>query len=294
MADQIQNYLIKAYTGLVITQAQQTGSKVLPYCSVKNNVRGESAAFGYLGTADMVAKPSRHAPTPAQDVTHQQRWATLAAYHGGFGLDETDSEAAFTDPKSDYVMIGRQAFSRKWDSVIFTAAKGNATYGTTGGSTETWSTYTDRNAVSHVVAATGGVPNLADILKLNRIFADCDIDEDLHAFVSPQFIEKWLAVTEVKSTEYNTIRALMDPNAQGMEFAGFMWHRSTQLPKSSTTRSCIFMQRNAMGVAFSVDQKVRIAERADLSFAWWSYFETALGAVRRDSERVIEYTFTES
>lgn len=292
MADQIQNYLIKAYTDLVILQAQQIGSKVLPYCSVKNNVRGESAAFGYLGSADMVAKPSRHAPTPNQDVTHQQRWATLAAYHGGFGLDETDDEAAFTSPKSDYVMIGRQAFARKWDNIILSAARSNATFGASAGSTETWSTYTDRNAESRVVTAAGGVPNLADILKLKRIFWECDIYDDLHAFVSPQFMEKWLNVTEVKSADYNSIKALVQGELN--TFAGFEWHITNQLYITGTTRSNIFMQRNAMGVAFSVDQKVRIAERADLSFAWWSYFETCLGAVRRDSERVIEYTFTES
>ena len=294
MADQIQNYLIKAYTDLVITQAMLTGSEVLPYCSVKNNVRGESAAFGYLGNASLMAKPSRHAPTPSQDITHQQRWATLAAYHGGFGLDETDDEAAFTSPKSDYVAIGRAMFAEKWDNLILLAARSNATYGASAGSTETWSSYTDRNAVSRVIAATGGVPNIADILKLNRIFADCEIVNDLHAFVSPQFIEKWLNVTEVKSSDYNTIKSLMDPNAQGVNFCGFTWHRTTQLYKTGTTRSCIFMQNRAMGVAFGVEQKVRIAERAELSFAWWSYFETCLGAVRRDPERVIEYTFTES
>lgn len=294
MADQIANYLRKAYSDLVMIQAAQSGSKILPFCSVKNGVKGESVSFGYLGDADLVDKPSRYAPTPGQDVVHRLYWAALGAKHGGFGLDDTDSEAAFTDPKSDYVMIGSRMFGKAWDTKILEAAKADATYGATAGSTETWSTYTDRNAVSHVVAATGGSPNLDDVLMLGRIFADCDIEDDLIAVVSPQFIEKWVSVTEVKSADYNTIKALMNPQSDGSTFAGFTWYRSTKLPKSSTTRSCIFMQRGVMGVGFSVEQKIDIFRRQEKSMAWWAYFETCLGCVRRDPERVIEYTFTEA
>jgi len=292
MADQIANYLIKAYTGLVMNQADMTGSVLSKWTQQKSSVRGTTASFGYLGNLDLVAKGSRGADTPENDILHRQYWATLAAYNGALPLDDTDSEAAFTDPKSDYVQKGSGAIGRKWDSVIATAAVANATHGADQGSTETWSTYTDRNSESHVVAATGGSPNIPDILKLRRIFAECEITTDLFAWVSPQFMELFLNITEVKSSDFNTQKVLTEGSLG--YYLGFNWEVSNHLPISSTTRSCVFGQRGVVGLAKSIDQKTEVYQRRDKSSRWEVYFEICGGAVRRDPERVIEYTFTES
>lgn len=292
MADQIENYLIQAYTSLVMNAADQTGSVLMPFVTKKSDVRGTDASFGYLGNFNLAAKGSRNAPTPSDEIVHRQYWASLAPYHGAFQLDETDDKASFTSPKSEYVQKGSGAIGRKWDSIIATAAVANATYGADKGSTETWSSYTDRNAESHVISATGGVPNIADILKLRRVLAECDISDELFAWVSPQFMEKFLNITEVKSSDFNQNKVLVNGNLG--YFLGFNWTVSNQLPISSTTRTCVFGAKGVVGLATSIDKKVRVDERTDLSYAWQVYFEICGGAVRRDPERVIQYTFTES
>ncbi len=292
MADQIENYLIRAYTGLVMNKAEQSASLLTEFCSVRDNIQGSAASFGYLGDMELVAKGSRNAPTPSNEIVHRQYWANLAPYHGAFQLDETDEKAAFTDPKSDYVAKGAAAIGRKWDAIIVAAATADATYGEDKGSSEDWSAFTDRNSKSHVIAATGGVPNLADILKIRRVFAECEVTDNLVAVVSPQFMEKFLNIAEVKSSDFNSNKVLMEGRLG--YYMGFNWIISNRLGLSKTTRSCLFFQKGVMGLARSINKKVRVSERDDLSYAWQAYFEISGGAVRRDPERMIEYTFTES
>jgi hypothetical protein len=189
-------------------------------------------------------------------------------------------------------MKGSSAVAVQWDTIIATAAVGNAKYGVDKASTETWSSYTDRNAVSHVIAATGGVANVADLLKIRRIFAACNITNNLFAWVSPQFMEKFLNITEVKSSDFNVTKTLVDGNLG--HYMGFDFVVSNTLPLSSTTRSCIFGQKGVMGLGRSITKKVRVGERSDLSYADQIYLEICGGSVRRDPERIVEYQITES
>lgn len=291
MADQIANYLRVAYTDLVMNQADISGSILMSDCTVKDNVDGTKTSFGYMGTFNLVPKPSRHAPTPDGDLLHRLYWATLAPFHNNIMLDETDDKAAFTSPKSEYVQKGSGAIGRAWDTMIASAAIADTAYGVAGASTEDWSAYTDRNAHSHVVAAAGGVPNLSDVLKMRRIFQECDVTGPLFAWVSPQYMEAFLLITEVKSSDFNEGKVLVEGSLG--YFAGFNWKVTNSLPKTGTTRSCIFGCPGVVGLAKSINKKVRIDERTDLSYAWQVYFEICGGGARRDPERVIEHSFTE-
>ena len=279
----ISAYQKKAYTDLVMAYADQQGSKARRFCKVKTNCPGESASFGYLGSFRLTAKASRHAPTPNNAVDHEQYWATIAAYHGNVLLDETDDMTAFTSPKSEYVGMGGRAIGIKWDEIILTAAVANATYGADADSTETWSTFTDRNGTSHVTAAGGTGLTLAKLRTARAVLAKCDIYDDLVITVSPDEVDDMLQTAEFTSSVYNTVKALVSGKAEGT-FMGFEWVESNYTPSGK----CIVMQKGVVGLAVGIDRKVRIDERTDLSYAWQVYFEISGGAVRRDPERVYE------
>jgi len=292
MPDQIANYQKKDYSGLVMQQADISGSILSPWCETRSGVRGTSDAWGYLGMTQMVPKGSRHAPTPSSDILHRMYWADLAGYHDALSVDRMDEPSAFSDPKSAYVQKPAGAIGRQYDAIIAAAARANATYGSNRESTETWSSFTDRNSVSHVVAATGGAVNLTDVLKLRRIFNECEIHGNLFAWVSPRFMEKFLNITEVKSSDFNTKKVLEEGECG--YFLGFNWVVTNALYKTGNTRSCFFGQRGVIGLSKSIDQTVDIWQRSDRSGDWEVYYAIAAGGVRRDPERIIEYTFTES
>ena len=295
MADSISNVHIKAFTDIVLMKAQQMMTKAKPWVEVKN-VTGESASFQTIGSIEMVAKPSRHAPTPSNDPNHQSRWCTLAAYHAAIQLDDTDVAAILMDPMSKYGTLMAAAIARKWDTMILSAAVANAAYGVSGASTETWSSYTDRNSNSHVIGVGGGPLSVSKVLQAGRLLDECEVDEGPEnrvLFVSPQAVEDMLATVETTSRDYGPVYNLYNKSVQ--QGFGFTWVMSNRLPKSSTTRKCIAMQKGAVGLAYGIlGNELKHGIRTDLSYAREVYGEMMGGSVRLDGERVVEIDVTES
>lgn len=294
MADSISNIHIKAFTDIVLVKAQQMKTKARPWVEFKQ-VTGESASFQTLQQIDLVAKAARLAPTPSQDPTHQSRWTTLGTYHGAIQLDSQDRAAILMDPMSKYGDLMAGAMARRWDSFILDAAIANASYGVAAGSTETWSTFTDRNANSHIIAVGAGPLTVAKVLQAGRLMDECDVDEGPEnrvLFVSPQAVEDMLATVESASRDYTPIYNLYNKTIN--VGYGFTWVMTNRLTKSSTTRKCIAMQRGAVGLAVGIEDSFQHGIRSDLSYAREVYGELMGGAVRLDGERVVEIDITES
>lgn len=289
---EISNYLKKAYSGLVLPAAEMA-AKTRPWCAVESGVQGDSVSFGYLGRFRLSPKKGQIAPTPWGDIKQLMYWANLVAYDGGLPLDKVVREAAFTDPQSDYVLKGRQAIGIQHDEVVLKAAISDATYGKDKESTEDWSAFTDRNTVSHVIAAAGGTPVLSDIRKMNRIFSECGLgDEEKVLFHSPRFLETMLSYAEVGSIDYNAVRALYEGKVT--RYGGFEWVETNSLYKNGTTVSHVAMCKGTVGLGIGIDQFIDVDVHKEMSYMVGAYFLTNLGAVRRDPERVIEYQTTEA
>ena len=106
---------------------------------------------------------------------------------------------------------------------------------------------------------------------------------------SPKQIQDLLSTTEVKSSDFNTVKAL----AQGSinSFLGFEFIPSTRLSFDATNtddRLCYAFTEDAVKLAIGKDVTARIDERADKSYATQVYYSMAIGATRMEEEKVVE------
>ena len=292
MADTITAVHIKAYTDLVLMRAQQKDSRMRAWAKTKDNVKGESVSFDRIGKVEMQGKASRHAPTPNADPNHERRWATLATHHTNVLLDADDLQAVLTDPTSDYVTVVSAAVGRKWDKLILDAALGTALTGVSGAGSETWPV-TDRKSVSHQIAAGGTGLTVGKVRQAKRIMDAIMVESD-RCFVTDAYgLEDLLETTEVTSSDYNAVKALV--RGELNTWLGYEWIMvdSDVMTVSGTTVSAVAMARGAVGLGIGIDRKIRISERPDLSYANQVYAEMMGGSVRRDGERIVEVQYVQ-
>ena len=105
----------------------------------------------------------------------------------------------------------------------------------------------------------------------------------------PKQIQDLLATNEVKSSDYNTVKAL----AQGdiNSFLGFEFIMSTRLSNDATNtddRLCFGFTQDAIKLAIGSEPKAKITERDDKSYATQVYYSMALGATRMQEEHVFQ------
>jgi hypothetical protein len=294
MPDSVSDVYIRAYSEAILLRANQQESKARRWCESKSQTGGPGAgyavSFSGLGFVDMLPKVGRGATTPRQDPTHFSRWAFPAPFNFGIPIEDADVAQMLIDPTSRYQTIGAGAIGRKYDDIIFTAALGTAATGVNGAGTETWA-YTDRNSNSHQIAAGAVGLTLEKFLQAKRILAELDVEGELVFFVSPQAVEDALLIEKFTSDLYAPLKALA--TGQITSFSNVTWITCTRLPKSSTSRSCILMQRGAVGFVGALE-KVRVGENPERSYENQVYGEILAGAVRRDGDRIVEVIITES
>ena len=118
---------------------------------------------------------------------------------------------------------------------------------------------------------------------------------DLFIVCTADQIENLLATTEVQSSDYNMIRALVE--GQVHHFMGFNFIQTELVPnkvlatvnsETPTVDRVLCFQRNALGLCLWKDIAGRITERADKRFSLYTFAEMTIGATRLDEKRMVE------
>jgi hypothetical protein len=103
--------------------------------------------------------------------------------------------------------------------------------------------------------------------------------------VSPEQITDLLGTTEVTSSDFNTIKALV--NGEIDTFLGFKFTTSNRLAKSGNDRTCIAFAEDGITLGIGKDISARIDERADKSYATQVYYCQSIGATRMEEAKVL-------
>ena len=172
------------------------------------------------------------------------------------------------------------------DDVIITAMNASASTGVAGAtavalpSTQKFATsdQSDGLTIAKLLAAKKNLDN-------NSI----DPSRKRYLVCGPQQIADLLAVTQVTSSDFNTVKAL----AQGdvSSFLGFEFIMSTRLPFDGTNgddRLVFAYTEDAIKLAIGSDIKANITERADKSYSTQVYYAMSLGAVRMEEKALFQ------
>lgn len=286
MADTIPSHFTTEFSTNWIHRTQQTKARLDAYV-IDEQFTGERKRYDRIGAQESHERTERKGPTHIQDVNTDNRWAYRRSFDLANLLDKDDAMnlGALVLPTSDYVMSHANAYNRDCDIVAWSAAIDPVKTGELG----------DTNFAlpsSQVIVHGSTGLTLAKLLQANEIMEDADLEDGSPRVlvVTPKQLTNLLNTTEVKSADYNSVKALVA--GQIDTFMGFKFIKSTKLRKSGTTRTCVAWVKGAIKRtkgAMSSD----ISIRKDLSMSTQIYSAWHLGATRVYDEGVVAIECTE-
>ena len=285
MSHQITTAFVQQYSSNVQMLSQQMGSLLRGVVDVESVV-GKNAFFDQVGKTTAVLRTSRHSDTPQIDTPHSRRRVSLADYEWADLIDNADKVRLLIDPTSSYAKAAAAAMGRAMDDVIIAALGGTSYTGETGST----SVALPSGQKPYSASQTDGL-TVAKLLKAKELLDLADVDPSLPRFivVGPKQISDLLNTTEVKSSDFNTVKAL----AQGQldSFLGFKFIVSNRLKFDATNaddRLAYAFTSDAIKLAVGQDVIARIDERADKSYSTQVYYAMSIGATRMEEEKVVE------
>ena len=285
MSSEITTAFVQQYSANVQMLAQQMGSRLRAAVDVET-ITGKNAYFDQVGVTAAQVRSSRHADTPQIDTPHSRRRVSLADYEWADLIDDQDKVRMLIDPTSSYAKAAAAAMGRSMDDVIIDALGGTAYTGETGG-TSTSLPSTQKFATSQ---QTDGL-TIAKLLDAKKKLDLKDVDPSLKRYVvcGATQISDLLNTTEVKNSDYNTVKALA--MGQVNSFLGFEFIMSNRLDFDATytdDRLVFAFTEDAVKLAVGKDITARIDERADKSYSTQVYYCMSIGATRMEEEKVVQ------
>lgn len=301
MSLQIPIAFVDQFKANILMLSQQKPAKLRGVCRMEQ-VTGDTMFVERIGSKDAQLRGARHGATPVSDAAHTRRKLSMADYVVPADLiDKPDKLKMLIDPQSVYTQNQTFALNRAIDDVVIAALWGAAYGGHTGATTinnydlgecgivnsdgtiETDGTDSDDDAETALT--------IAKLLTCKQLLDDAEVDADRQRYflTNPYNINQLLNTTEVKSADYNTVKAL----AQGQidTFMGFKFISSTRLPAHTTdtgaTRSFAFAQ-DAIVLAVAEEPTVSVSVRNDLCDSIQVFSTLSIGATRVEGPAVVQ------
>lgn len=289
MSFDVSTAFVQQYTTNVALLLQQRGSKLRDCCTVGSYTGKAAKAVEQVGAVTAQVRTTRHSDTPLISTPHDARWVFPTDYEWADMVDDQDKLRMLIDPTSPYAMNGAYALGRAMDDLIITAALGDSKTGENGTTTTAFATATQQ------IAAGGAGMTIAKLRQAKKIFMRNEIDSDmdpLYIAMTAEQIEDLLATTEVTSSDYNTVKALVQGDID--TFMGFKFVQIERLGvDGSSARRVIAWAKSGLHVGMWNDINTRIGERADKSYSTQIYVKGTFGATRTEEKKVVEILCTE-
>jgi hypothetical protein len=272
--------------------------------------KGKTESFDQIGPTAAVKNTSRHADTPLISTPHDRRVVTLNDYDWADLIDQQDKVKMLIDPAGAYQQNAKNAFGRSIDDEIIAALRGTAYAGEDG------TTAIVLPATQKLVPTTGSAVskfNVDALLAIKKKFDDADIDDDEEKFIaiSSQQLQDLLGTTQVTSSDYNNVKALVEGKVD--TFMGFKFIRTQRLPKGSAptfdqatgvvgsgsnamtnARSVLAWAKSGIVQSTGMDIVADVGPRRDKRMATQVYLMMSVGAVRMEEVKVVEALCKES
>ena len=284
MSQQITTAFVQQYSANVQMLSQQMGSRLRDAVRLETVV-GKNAFIDQIGSVTAQLRSSRHADTHQIDTPHQRRRLSIASYEFADLIDDQDKVRMLIDPTSSYAQAAAAAMGRAMDDVIIAAALGTASTGETGSGSATL------DATANMVGSASSNDGLtiAKLTEAKRKMDLNDVDPSIPRYIAvgPKQIEDLLGTTQVTSSDFNTIKALVQGDVD--TFMGFQFIMTNRLSiDSNDIRSCFAWAEDGITLGIGKDVQARIDERNDKGYATQVYYCMDIGAVRMEEAKVVK------
>lgn len=286
MSTEVTTAFVQQYSANVQMLSQQMGSRLRDAVRVEN-MTGKNAFFDQVGKATAQKRTTRHADTPQIDTPHARRRVSLVDFEYADLIDDQDKVRMLIDPTSAYAQAAAAAMGRAMDDEIIAAALGTAFTGETG------STSTALPAGQQIADGSADM-SLAKLREAKKTLDLADVDPSIPRYIAcgPDQIEALLADTNVTSSDFNTVKALVQGEVN--QFMGFNFIVSNRLSKTGNIRSCFAWAEDGLALAVGRDVMARIDERSDKGYATQVYYCMSIGSTRMEEEKIVQIDCDES
>ena len=279
------------YNDVLMHLVQQKSSRTTDSVMVDMDFTGEAKYYDQLGQTATVTRTSRNQTTPIIDASWDKRKLVATDYLHNFVVDKVDRLSMAIDPNTGLVKSQAMAFARTKDKITYDALLGTAYSGKAG---------TTANSISQTVTAASGL-TVDKILEVKQTLDLSNVDDPMedprYMIVTSYEITDLLNTTEVKSSDYDTVKALAA--GQIDSFCGFKF---IVLPPTSVTNGivtrttgvnyCVAYVKSGLMFGMKSDLQTRIDERKDLNYSTQFWAEMIAGAVRLEEEKVVAVNVT--
>lgn len=273
---------------------QQQGSKLRG--AVRNEtLQGEKSFYEQLGATRAVRLTARHSDTPRVDSVHARRMVTSGQVVWSDLIDEQDKVALLAEFQNPYAVSAADAIGREMDVTLIDAALGTA-YTGHDGTTATSIGSANTVAVNYVesgAAANSGL-TIGKLRRANFLLADNDnsTNEPWYFVGTPKQKDDLLRTTETTSSDYNTVKALV--NGEINTFLGFNFIWTTQFANSTLgytaatdINTCFAFRKSGLLLATGKDITTNIEALPTKNYSTQVYVRANFGATRMQEGSVI-------
>jgi len=289
MSFEVNNAFVQQYSTNVGLLLQQRGSR-LRNAVTSGSYTGKAAkAVEQIGAVTAQARTTRHGDTPLISTPHDARWVFPTDYEWADLIDDQDKLRMLIDPTSPYAMNGAYALGRAMDQLIIDAALGTAKTGENG------TTNTAFDTANQQIASGSAGLTVAKLREAKKILLSNEVDvemDPLYIAVTASQLDDLLGTTEVTSSDYNTVKALVQ--GQVNTFMGFNFiHTELLGVDGSSDRRVVAWAKSGMHCGIWNDISGRVSERADKSYSNQVYVSGTFGATRTEEGKIVEILCSE-
>jgi hypothetical protein len=318
MSFEITTAMVDKFSANVMHLAQQKESRLFQYCR-KEVQNAESSFYDRIGQRKARRKEGRHSDVVYTDTPHSRRMVVMDDYYDSDLVDQEDKIRVIMEPASEYLKAIGSSLGRQMDEVIIDFALGNAFGGNKG--TESVALPLAQKIVAHNGTATAAIAmNVRTLRAVRKKFRQneaVDPKEQIIFACSAQVIDDLLGTTEVTSSDFATVKALVQGDVD--TFMGFTFVQLELLPfnvgtvsfnnttgqavnsggagtvaDGSARRSFAFTANRCLLCATGRMVKGRIDEIPGKHYAWQVYGAMSIGGTRMEEVQVVEVLSLES
>lgn len=281
MSNFITEAFVNEFRDNVMLLSQQKNSRLRGAVRVEG-FTGEKAFFEQLAPTSMTIRTSRHADTPLVETQHKRRMVIAQTFDWADLIDKPDVARTLPDFTNPYLMNAAAAAGRQMDDIIIASATATAKTGVDG---QTNTAFDSNMNVANSVGANTGL-NYSKLLQAKRKLDEREVDPSIPRYVAANSTQmtNLLDDEEVKSVDYNTVRALVRGEID--QFLGFTFIRTERILSESTDDKVLYWAQDGLMLGINYDVYARVTERDDKNYSLQAYLSMMMGGTRMEESKV--------
>ncbi|QAZ38437.1 hypothetical protein C1M51_02815 [Methylibium sp. Pch-M] len=285
------------YASAVELLAQQLQPKVASLFTPMTGEGKSATVVNQIGSVEADERTTRYDDITPGDPLHTRPWVYPRHFDKAVFFDTLDQMQMNANPQSEYVQAIVAAIHRKMDDEAIRAFFAARNVGETGGSSENFNANSNRQVGVSVGGTTSGL-NVEKLQTAIRIFEEAEVDpevEQIYCAISPKQKVNLMNEIEITSGDFFKAEVMRTRNVNGFLSINFVVSNRLPVDGSGYRRVPFWTRKGMTFCSWGGGMKTDVSQRKDKrGMPWQAYAEGHFGAVRRDSDRVLEILCSEA